>query len=392
MRSALGINPKFSWTVALSTLVLSAALFLTVPAARAQTESAADETKVLTVEDRPTFVSGVEVVTVPVTITGPKGRYVTALEAFDFKIFDNDAEQKIDSVEVSFLPISMVICVQSSDRVEAMLPDIKKTAVLFTDMVLGRFGEGAIVAFDSRVRLMQDFTNDTEKIDKALKKISIGSSAVRLADSVYEGIRMLRRRPENHRKIVVVLSESQNNGSEVDMGEVLRTAQLENIMVYAVRISTLSARVKRGQQPIYNPFPPGVQVLPSAPGQVSTPTTMAQSRVDVTGNIIPIIIDMVRGTKNLIFKNPLEALAKATGGKDYSPRTEDGLQESIIQIGEDLRSQYLLTYRPNNLNDLGIYHRIRVEVPYEALKVRARIGYFHGPQAVLQAEPEAVSP
>ena len=89
-----------------------------------------------------------------------------------------------------------------------------------------------------------------------------------------------------------------------------------------------------------------------------------------------------RFLKNLVFQNPLEALAKATGGKDYSPRTESGLQRSIAQIGEDLRSQYLLTYRPNNLNKHGIYHRIRVSVLYDALNVRARIGYFHGPQPV----------
>lgn len=349
---------------------------------QAQRQPSAQETELLTVENQPTFVSGVEVVTVPVTVTGPNGEYVTALTSHDFKIFDNEIEQKIDSVEVSFLPISMVICVQSSDRVEAILPNIKKTAVLFTDMVLGRFGEGALLAFDSRLRLMMDFTNDTKKIDTALKKITVGSSAVRLADAVYEGMRMLRRRPENHRKIIVVLSESQNNGSEVDMGEVLRGAQLENIMVYPVRISTLSARVLRGQKPISNPFPAGVETRPIAPGQVSTPTTMQQSRVDITGNVVPLVIDLVRGVKNLVFQNPLEALAKATGGKDYSPRTESGLQRSIAQIGEDLRSQYLLTYRPNNLNKRGIYHRIRVSVLYDALNVRARIGYFHGPQPV----------
>ena len=365
-------------------LTLLLAVLLVTPDTKAQNEPANDETTILAVEDRPTFVSGIEVVTVPVTITGPNGEYITALEEYDFKIFDNDVQQKIDSFEVSFLPISMVICVQSSDRVEAILPEVKKTAVLFTDMVLGRFGEGALLAFDNRVRLMEDFTNDTKKIDEALKKISVGSSAVRLADAVYEGIRLLRRRPENHRKIVVVLSESQNNGSEVGMGEVLRVAQLENIMVYPVRISTLSARVLRGQQPIRDPFPAGVQVRPMAPGQVSTPTTMQQSRVDVTGNTVPVIIDLVRGVKNMIFKNPLGTLAKATGGKDYSPRTKRGLQESIIQIGEDLRSQYLLTYRPNNLNEKGIYHRIRIEIPYAALKIRSRIGYFYGPQPVFK--------
>ena len=74
-------------------------------------------------------------------------------------------------------------------------------------------------------------------------------------------------------------------------------------------------------------------------------------------------------------------MAKGTGGMDYSPRTEDGLQESIAKIGEDIRSQYLLSYRPNNRNQGGIFHHIRVEIPYDQLKVRARPGYLYGPAA-----------
>ena len=59
-------------------------------------QSSTQKTELLTVEDQPTFVSGVEVVTVPVTVTGPNGEYVTALTSHDFKIFDNEIEQKID--------------------------------------------------------------------------------------------------------------------------------------------------------------------------------------------------------------------------------------------------------------------------------------------------------
>ena len=74
------------------------------------------------------------------------------------------------------------------------------------------------------------------------------------------------------------------------MGNALRWAQLENIMVYPVRLSTLSARILRGQKPARSPFPPGVNVRPSAPGQVGTPTTIQQSNYDVTGNVIPIVM------------------------------------------------------------------------------------------------------
>jgi VWFA-related protein len=344
--------------------------------------------EVLTVEETPTFVTGTLEVTVPVTVTGPEDEFVSGLEKTDFRIFDNEVEQQIDSFEVAFLPISMVVLVQSSSRVEGLLPDVKKTAVLFTDLVLGEFGQAAVIAFDNRVRLMQDFTSSTDDIDKALKDVTVGSEAVRLSDAIYDAVRMLNRRPPNHRKIIVAISESQNNGSEVGLGESLRTAQVNDIMFYAVRLSSLSARLFREPEQQRSPFPPGIQSRPIAPGGVATPTTMQQSYgYQATPNVIPIIIDLVRGVKNLIFNNPLEVMAKGTGGMDYSPRTEDGLQESIAKIGEDIRSQYLLTYRPNNRNQGGIFHHIRVEMPYEQLKPRHKPGYLHGPAPVLSEEP-----
>jgi hypothetical protein len=76
-----------------------------------------------------------------------------------------------------------------------------------------------------------------------------------------------------------------------------------------------------------------------------------------------------------------------TGGDQYKPMTAEGLQESIISIGEDLHSQYLLTYAPNNLNSSGIFHEIRVQVPYDGATVRARPGYFFGPRPVADGDP-----
>ncbi len=333
------------------------------------------------------FLEEIEEVTVPVTVRAPNGAYIHDMIKEDFTIFDNDVEQEIVGFDVSFLPISMVICVQTSDRVEGVLGDIRKTAYLFTELVLGEYGEAALMTFDSRVKLLVDFTNDTKKIDKGLKAMRIGTSAVAMADVTYSAIRMLLKRPENHRKIIVLISESQNNGSRIGLGESLRTAQLNNMAVYAVRLSTLSARLRR--KPDVRPpnIPAGVVVRPTMPGTPNTPTAQQQSGYSVTPNMIPIIIDLVRGVKNLVFDNPLEVLARGTGGRDFSPRTTSGVQESIIKIGEDIRSQYRLNYRPNNLNERGIYHRIEVRVLYQKLRVRHRVGYFHGPTAVPDGEP-----
>ncbi len=333
------------------------------------------------------FLEEIDEVTVPVTVLSPKGEYIHDMIQQDFTILDNDVVQEVVGFDVSFLPISMVICVQTSDRVEGILGDIRKTAYLFTELVLGEHGEAALMTFDSRIKLLVDFTNDTKKIETGLKGMRIGTSAVALADAMYSAIRMLLKRPESHRKIIVVISESQNNGSRIGLGESLRTAQLYNIAIYPVRLSTLSARLRRKAEVRPSNIPAGVVVRPTMPGTPSTPTAQQQSGYTVTPNMIPIIMDLVRGVKNLVFDNPLEILSKGTGGRAFSPRTTDGVQESIIKIGEDIRSQYRLSYRPNNLNDRGIYHRIDVRVPYQKLRLRHRVGYFHGPTAVPDGEP-----
>ncbi len=375
-------------TVWMARGLLTAILAVGVPPLRGQDAEELFDPETLFESDQPAiFLEDIDEVTVPLTVRSHKGDYIHDMIQEDFTIYDNDVKQDIAGFDISFLPISMVICVQTSDRVEGILGDIRESAYLFTELVLGQNGEAAVLTFDSRVRLLTDFTNDTRKIEKALRSIRTGTSAVALADATYSAIRMLLQRPETHHKIIVVISESQNNGSRIGLGESLRTAQLYNMVVYAVRLSTLSARLRRKPEVKPPNIPPGVIVRPTMPGTPATPTTRQQSTYSITPNMIPIVIDLVRGAKNLVFNNPLEILADGTGGRDFSPRTSSGVEDSIIRIGEDIRSQYRLSYRPNNLNELGIYHRIRVEVPYEKLRVRHRMGYFHGPTPVLDADP-----
>ncbi len=377
------------------TIIFGALLLLpplSAPLARAQND---DVDEVLTIDDPEliTFRTDTSLVTVPVVVRGPKGEYVHGLEKTDFTIFDNEKKQDIVEFDVSFQPIDMVLCVQSSDRLDAgMLDQVRKTGVVFTQMVLGEFGQAAVISFDSRIKVMHDFTDDTKQIDKALDAIRQGASGIRVSDAVYEGIRMLTHRPESHKRVIVILSEGQDNGSSIGLGETLRTAQLYNIQVYPIYLSTIKSRLKSPPPVPDRPFPPGISPLPAAPGSVNTPTTYQQSHFNATPNMIPLIIDLVVGVKNLVFKDALAALATGTGGEKYKPLTDEGLQESIGKIGEDLHSQYLLTYRPNNLNTSGIFHRIEVTVPYDRAEVRARPGYFFGPRPVTEGEPVEVDP
>jgi len=325
-------------------------------------------------EDQPRFGATVRLVTAPVTVLDGE-RHVAGLEKQHFRVFDNDQEQEITGFDVSFLPISLVICIQSDSRVEGLLPQIQKTGILYSDLVLGEQGEAAVIAFDGRVEVRQDFTMDSTKLSQAIRGIRAGNDATHLADAVWRAVHMLRTRPENRRRVMVVLSESRENGSETELGEALRDAQLHNILIYPIRLSTTRARLARPAQPKRDVFPPGVAARPTAPGVVNTPTAQAQSHVEVV-NVLPVIIEAVRGVKNLIFNDPLQLLAEGSGGRVLAPLTEAGLQDSVGRIGEELHSQYLLSYYPNNLT-VGGFHRIRIQV--ERYKARTRPGYWYGP-------------
>ncbi|MEZ5362205.1 MAG: VWA domain-containing protein [Bryobacterales bacterium] len=264
---------------------------------------------------------------------------------------------------------------------------LQKTAYLFTQSVLGEFGQTAIIGFDSRIKVLSEFTNDPKKIDRVLTNLRTGPNGIRVSDAVYEGIRLLLKRPQTHKRVIVVISEGQDNGSQIRLGETIRTAQLNGIQIYPIYLSTLKARLKDPPAVPNRPYPPGISPLPAAPGSVSTPTTQQQSRNAATPNMIPVIADLVVGVKNLVFKDALGALSSGTGGRNYKPLTDEGLQESIVKIGEDLHSQYLLTYTPNNLNDRGIYHEVEIRVPYSNADVRYRPGYLYGPRPVLDGDP-----
>ncbi len=364
--------------------LLLAALALTASALLAQ-----DPDEVLTIEDPEliNFSTEINVVSIPVVVTGPKGVYIHGLEKTDFTVIDNGSEQSILEFDVSFQPISMVICVQTSDRIESLLPELRETAILFTNGVLGEFGQTAIIGFDSRIKILSEFTNDTKKMDAILSNLKVGANGIRASDAVYEGIRLLLKQPENHKRVIVVISEGQDNGSQIRLGETIRTAQLNGIQIYPIYLSTIKSRLKDPPMPPPSNYPPGVSPLPAAPGGVNTPTTMQQSRYSATPNMIPLVMDLVVGVKNLVFRDALAAFSAGTGGRNFKPLTSEGLQESIMKIGEDLRSQYLLSYTPNNLNDRGIYHEVEIRVPYSNADVRYRPGYFYGPRPVIDGDP-----
>jgi VWFA-related protein len=306
----------------------------------------------------------------PVIVHDSQGNIVNGLSPLDFELYDQGKLQKITEDATSH-PISMVVAVQSSANMEKLLPDIRKIGSLFSGLVLGVDGELAILSFDHRIQTMTEFTSDPDKISAAFKNIKIGSTPNHVNDAAMKGVNMLRTRDKSRRRILLLISETRDAGSSMTVRDVLTEAEFKDITVYAVEVShLLTSLTSQHEPPRPNAIPPEARHLPA--GIIGTPTTDAQQNM---GDYSPIIREIFTAVKAIFISNPQEVYTKYTGGREYSYMTQKGLQKAIADIGDEIHSQYLLTYLPNNRDEAG-YHEIVVKVLKPNLKVTTRPGYW----------------
>ena len=129
----------------------------------------------------------------PTLVTDRSGNIVDGLQPAQFHLFDNGKEQNIQ-VDVTFEPISVVVAIEASSRVDGLMSQLHHLGTLMP-LVAGDHGEVAVIAFDSRMPVLQDFTNDPDKVKAAIDKINAGNSSSRMIDTVDEAVFMLRKRP-----------------------------------------------------------------------------------------------------------------------------------------------------------------------------------------------------
>jgi VWFA-related protein len=326
------------------------------------------------------FSTEIQIVTVPVTVTNSKKQFVTDLDKREFTVLDNGQAQRIENFELTEEPLSVAIVAETSSRVQTLLPELRTAGGLIADLIVGESGEAAVITFDREVKIAQDFTQDSDKIAKAMKDLKAGADQTHLSDAVARAMFLLQQRPRERRKVIIIISEARDQGSKNKFGLVLRSAQQLGISVYTVGLSTLKALfgTPAGQGAPSSPYPPGV-LIGHPPGNVP-PTPDAQTNWGAANvNLLEIITDLVTYAKAAITGNPLTIFAAGTGGADYPTDNKQKLEQALTRIGEELRNQYLLTYRPNNLETVG-FHTIRVSVSRRDLETRFRPGYVLAPQ------------
>jgi VWFA-related protein len=318
----------------------------------------------------------VSLVSTPVTVVNSEDELVSDLEAKDFQVADNGVRQKITHFDLGRFPLSLVILIETSSRIESLLPELRKTGIVFTNTVMGPEDEVAVVGFNDSVDKLENFTTDHDRIQNTINTLKAGSEGSRLFDAMTLALEILSRvrlQPTSdsreRRRVMLIMSEGIDAGSETRLGTVLWQAQRSNVSVYSVGISTALAAWKAPPKEIRPHLTPkGIFPQPGMPGTVQIPESEA-TRYGY-GNLL----NFAPNIKNQ-FANPLETAASGTGGQFIATFKGKSMEKAVDQIGAELHGQYSLTYEHMGASKTG-YHEIKVRVNRKGLKVRARPGYY----------------
>jgi VWFA-related protein len=280
-------------------------------------------------------VVSIREVRLPITVVDKKGQIVTGLTKNDFLIMEDKQPQQIVSFidEGNSPPIYVGVLMDTSPSTAGKLKFEQQSAKDFIYTVTRlRKDRVAFVTFDHEIKLRQDFTDKLDMLDRAVDSVKQPGNQTALYDAVWQFCdEKMRTAPG--RRVLVVITDGDDTYSRADLKDAIDIAQRTETTIFA--ISTKSG---------FSGTVPGVEA-----GQVSD-----------------------SGDKELV------KLCEETGGRAFFTGDQLALERSFTKISKELRSQYIVTYKPTNKSYDGTFRRIEVRLAGErdGLKVRAKRGYM----------------
>ena len=261
--------------------------------------------------------SSVVILNAAVSDTG--GRTVSGLKQSQFKVFEDGKEQKIDFFQSEETPFAAIILLDTSGSMETRVSMARSAAINFLDG-LRPDDVAAIYNFDSKVKLIQDFSNSRDITERIFDLKADGYTA--LNDAIYQAARELGKRAEK-RKAIIVLSDGADNKSGRSADRALKAALAENVTIYTVDMSAID-----------------------------------------TG-----------GRERMQSQGALKNFAEKSGGYFVATPGGAAMRDAFNGIVEELGTQYTLGYQPSNTKKDGKWRSIEVRVARPNLNIRTRKGY-----------------
>ncbi len=286
----------------------------------------------------------VNLVNVLCTVTDRDNRFVTELHKEDFKVFEDGTPQAISNFSrETNLPLAIALLVDTSESVMPKIKFEQQAAINFLHSVVRHEDKALLVEFDSGVTLLQDFTNDVNKLAREIRALRAGGGT-----SLYDAVYLVSEQKllaEKGRKTIILITDGSDTTSRTSFEEALEMAQRAEATVFAISTNKILERFAAA-----GPAPASFSFMPQ------------------WGRFIR--------TKAKDGDKVLQKLAEETGGRVFYPQKTSELDLAFKQINEELRSQYYLGYFSSNQRRDGAYRTITVKVAGKDLRVRHRRGYY----------------
>jgi VWFA-related protein len=321
------------------------------------------------------FRSTVPLVVSPLTVTDAKCRAVNGLTAGDVLFFDNSVPQAVQ-LHVVDESVSLAVLIQVSPNAAAVLDKLGRSGSLFEDLLAGYEGETALMTFSDTVRLVQDFTPETSKLTKILKYLRPSHEGSAIYDAVAEAIHRLDHRPQERRRILLVIAQMRDQGSKTKLDELLHDPALQNTTIYWLTYSTFltpftsKTKTKWDRMTDEQKHDPwrfqGSHPFPVGDEENGLPPDIAP------GSLINIFTSIAHQTQ----VDAAALLSRTTGGRTWGFLKQSGLEEAIHAVADEAHQQYIASFTPKP-DAPGVFHSLRAEVKGRPeLKVRTRTGYW----------------
>jgi VWFA-related protein len=330
----------------------------------------------------PHFDVGTRLVLVPVTVTDRKGHSIYGLETADFKLYDNGLSQKatVDTIDTGVAPVALVVAIQTSGISAAVLDKVRGIGGMIQPLITGERGTAAVVTFADRAVWLQDWTKDPDALDLAFHSVrphlrTGEEKESRMIDAVALAVERLRTQP-NTRRVLLLISESKDRGSEIALSTAATAAQSAGVTVYAATYSAFKTAFT-SKDPLTRPRKP---VKPHTPNDEmgsfdgAPPDRRGEHKIPPQEQQVDVIAALSELAR-LGMINTTDVLTKGTGGAAFPFTRERALEQAIGKLGAELHRQYVISFVPEE--SVPGYHTIHVHVtrPGEFV-IRSRPGYW----------------
>jgi len=275
-------------------------------------------------EERYQFRVTVDLISLNVTVTDARSRFVTELLQKDFSVYEDGISQEISVFSREDLPIRMLLLLDTSASMDEKMGFAQDAAINFVKTMKDD-DLTEVMEFGSKPNVLQPFTADTEKLSRAIRMTQAGGTTS-LYNALYIALKNLNRRREDiRRQAIVVLSDGEDTSSLVSFEQVMELTKDTDVVIYTISLRRPNAR---------------------------------------------------RGRAFSEAEHVLKKLAEETGGQWFFPNEIQELDAVYERISTELKSQYALGYISNNPKRDGSWRRVVVQTGFPDLLVRTKLGYY----------------